>query len=141
MRGRWKGTGAGSFKGGKLVPVVELQSFLRLRVLVLMPFTNQPFFLVHHLDSETYSFRPNLEDACMLSRFSRVQLFATPWTVPHQAPLSMGFSKQEYWGPGIKPVSLTSPPLLGRFCTISTIWEAPVQRMGWLNSQAWSLLG
>ena len=28
---------------------------------------------------------------------SRVQLFATPWTVAHQAPLSMGFSKQEYW--------------------------------------------
>ena len=35
--------------------------------------------------------------ACILSRFSRVQLFATPWTVAHQAPLSMGFSTQEYW--------------------------------------------
>ena len=33
----------------------------------------------------------------MLSRFSRVQLFATPWTVTCQAPLSMGFSQQEYW--------------------------------------------
>ena len=28
---------------------------------------------------------------------SRVQLFATPWTVAYQAPPSMGFSKQEYW--------------------------------------------
>ena len=28
---------------------------------------------------------------------SHVQLFATPWTVAHQAPLSMGFSSQEYW--------------------------------------------
>ena len=28
---------------------------------------------------------------------SRVRLFATPWTVAHQAPLSMGFSSQEYW--------------------------------------------
>ena len=28
---------------------------------------------------------------------SRVQLFAAPWTVAHQAPLSMGFSRQEYW--------------------------------------------
>ena len=28
---------------------------------------------------------------------NRVQLFATPWTVAHQAPLSMGFSRQEYW--------------------------------------------
>ena len=34
---------------------------------------------------------------CMLSRFSRVQLFVTPWTVAHQAPLSMGFSRQESW--------------------------------------------
>ena len=28
---------------------------------------------------------------------SRVQLFATPWTIVYQAPLSMGFSRQEYW--------------------------------------------
>ena len=54
----------------------------------------------------------------MFSRFSRVQLFVTPWTVAHQAPLSMGFSRQEYWSgvpfpspgdlpdPGIEPVSL-----------------------------------
>ena len=33
----------------------------------------------------------------MLSCFSRVRLFATPWTAAHQAPLSMGFSIQEYW--------------------------------------------
>ena len=48
---------------------------------------------------------------------SRVRLFATPWTLVRQAPLSMGFSKQEYWSglpfpspgdlpnPGIKPGS------------------------------------
>ena len=34
---------------------------------------------------------------CVLSHFSRVQLFATLWTVVFQAPLSMGFSMQEYW--------------------------------------------
>ena len=33
----------------------------------------------------------------VLSHFSHVQLFVTPWTVDHQAPLSMGFSRQEYW--------------------------------------------
>ena len=33
----------------------------------------------------------------VLSRFSHVQLFATLWTVAHQASLSMGFSRQEYW--------------------------------------------
>ena len=50
-----------------------------------------------------------------LSHFSHVQLFATPWTVAHQAPLPMGFSRQEYWSelpfpspgdlphPGIEP--------------------------------------
>ena len=55
----------------------------------------------------------------MLSHFSHIQLFATPWTVAHQAPLSMGISGQEYWSdlpfsspgdllnPGIKPTSLT----------------------------------
>ena len=32
-----------------------------------------------------------------LSRFSRVRLFATPWTVARQGPLPMGFSRQEYW--------------------------------------------
>ena len=34
---------------------------------------------------------------CMLSRFSHVLLFETPWTVAHKASLSMGFSRQEYW--------------------------------------------
>ena len=33
----------------------------------------------------------------LLSHFSRVRLFATPWTVTHQAPLSVEFSRQEYW--------------------------------------------
>ena len=68
----------------------------------------------------------------MLSRFSHVQLFVTPWTVACQAPLSVGFPRQEYWSglpfpspgdlpdPGIEPVSLTSPAwaLVGRFFTI-----------------------
>ena len=35
--------------------------------------------------------------AKLLSHFSRVQLCAIPWTAAHQAPPSMGFSRQEYW--------------------------------------------
>ena len=35
--------------------------------------------------------------ACVLSHFSHVQLFSTLWTVALQVPLSMGFSRQEYW--------------------------------------------
>ena len=42
--------------------------------------------------------------------FSRVQLLATPWTAAYQAPLPMGFSRQEYWG----GVPLPSP---GKACT------------------------
>ena len=33
----------------------------------------------------------------LLSHFSRVRLCVTPWTVAHKAPLSIGFSRQEYW--------------------------------------------
>ena len=46
-----------------------------------------------------------------LSCFSRVQRFVTPWTVAHQAPLSMGFSRQEYWGglPCPAPEDLPDP--------------------------------
>ena len=67
---------------------------------------------------------------------SRVRLFATPWTVAHQAPLSMGFSRQEYWSglpcpppgdlpyPGIEPMSPASPALVGRFFTASATWKA-----------------
>ena len=43
--------------------------------------------------------------ACMVSRFSYVQLFVTPWTIAGQAPLSIGFSRQKYWS------RLPCPPL------------------------------
>ena len=71
----------------------------------------------------------------MLSHFSRVQLFVTPWTVACQAPLSMEFSRQEYWSgfpfpssrdlpdPGIEPKCLMSPALVGRFFITSATWE------------------
>ena len=61
------------------------------------------------------------------------QLFAALQTVAHQAPLSMGFSRQEDWsglpcpppgsppGPGVKP---TSPTLAGKFFTTCATWEA-----------------
>ena len=66
---------------------------------------------------------------------SGVGSFATPWTVSHQVPLSMGFSRQEYWSglplptpgdlpdPGIKPTSLVSPALAGSVFAISSTWE------------------
>ena len=73
----------------------------------------------------------------MFSRFSRVSLFETPWTIGYQAPLFMGFSRQEYWRglpsppPGdlldseIEPMSLTSPAKKpAGFFTTSATWEA-----------------
>ena len=38
-----------------------------------------------------------INGACMLSCFSHVRLFVTLWTVAHQVPLCLGFSRQEYW--------------------------------------------
>ena len=61
----------------------------------------------------------------------------TPWTAARQAPLSMGFSRQEYWSglplnppwalpnPGIEPTSLASPALACGSFTTSTTGEAP----------------
>ena len=63
----------------------------------------------------------------------RVRLFVTPWTVAQQAPLSMEFSRQEYWSgvpfpspgdipnPGIKSASPVSPALAGRFFTTALL--------------------
>ena len=67
----------------------------------------------------------------MLSHFSHVGLFATLWTQASHAPLSVEFSRQEYWSglscpspedlpnPGIKPTSLRSSALTGGFFAVS----------------------
>ena len=59
-----------------------------------------------------------------------------PWTIACQAPLSVGFSRQEYWcglpcllpgdlpDPGIKPACLLPPEFAGGFFTTSVTWEA-----------------
>ena len=49
--------------------------------------------------------------ACVLRPFRCVQLFSTPRTIAHQAPLSMGFSRQEYWCrlPCLPPGDLPNP--------------------------------
>ena len=76
----------------------------------------------------------------MLSRFSCVQLFATPWTVARQAPLSMRFSSQESWNgwplpppgdlldPEIEPSSLTTLALAGGFFTTCAISFSPLRK-------------
>ena len=67
----------------------------------------------------------------LLSLFSGIRLCVTLWTAAHQAPLSIGFSRQEYWSglpfpplghlsnPRIKSATLMSPALAGGFFTTS----------------------
>ena len=101
---------------------------------------------VHSLTSYSFSSSPFLvctrrkEESCMRSRLSRVWLFATLWTIAHQAPLSMRFSRQEYWSrllcpppgdlpnPGNQTHISYSPGLTGGFFTTSATWEAPKRR-------------
>ena len=73
-------------------------------------------------------------DAHMHAKSLHVWLCVTLWTLAHQAPLSVGFSRQEYWSglpfpspgdlrdPGMEPVSLTSPALADGFFTTSAPW-------------------
>ena len=53
---------------------------------------------------------------------SPVRLFATPWTIAHQAPLSMGFSRQEYWNglPFLSPGDLPNPGIEPRSPALQT---------------------
>ena len=65
------------------------------------------------------------EPLLLLSRFSRVQLCATPWTAAHQAPPSMGSSRQEYWSgvplPSPEPLQPNLTPLYTMFLP-SSLW-------------------
>ena len=79
----------------------------------------------------------------VINHFHCVQLLATLRTVAHQAPLSMGFSRQEHWSglscppprdlsdPEIEPVSLMFLGLAGRFFTTSATWEASIWMYIW----------
>ena len=55
------------------------------------------WFHVYHKVIQLYKYIYIYRYACVLSHFSHIRLFATQWTVAHQAPLSMGLSRQEYW--------------------------------------------
>ena len=61
---------------------------------------------------------------CMLSQFSCVQLFATLWTAACQAPLSMGFSRQEYWNGFHAPLQGIFPIEIEPTSSVSTELQA-----------------
>ena len=85
---------------------------------------------------EDFILEPSSRRLLCAHSHSRIWLFANPWTVARQAPLSTGFFRQEYCsglscpppgdlpGPRTEPASLTSPALGGRLFPTSTTWEA-----------------
>ena len=89
------------------------------------------------------------ERPVVLSHFSRVRLSVTPWTMAHQAPLSMGFFRQEHWSglpfpsPAIKyEVSEGSEvKSLSRVRLFATVWTVTSQAppsMGFSRQEYWS---
>ena len=102
--------------------------FLVLSVLFFSLHMFMKFLLIDSLILSSFVFC--LQDICVCAQsLSCVWLFVTPWTVAHHTPLSMVFSRQEYWhglpcfpswdlpNPGIKPMSLVSLVLIGEFLT------------------------
>ena len=79
----------------------------------------------------------------LLSYFSCVQLCATPWMAAHQAPPSLGFSRQEYWS-GLPFPSPTHVCMLSRFSHVRlyvTLWTAAHQAplsTGFSRQEYWS---
>ena len=74
-----------------------------------VPFRSVSPFII--LASLAYDCFLSIKVKVKVKSLSRVQLFATPWTVPYQAPPSMGFSRQEYWSglPFASPEDLPDP--------------------------------
>ena len=109
---------------------------------VKVPPCQSPTRSPHHKGSHGHQLLRLGSRVGVLSRFSRLQLFVTPWTVACQTPLSIGLSRQKYWSgllrpppgdlphPGIKPTSLMPPALAGGFFTTSSTWEAPTLTFG-----------
>ena len=115
--------------------------------MTIMEITKSSYY--NHKIEELYpqeawsGYQYGLYTTCVLGHFSRVRLCVTPWTIARQAPLSMGFSRQEFWNGlpcpppgdlpnlGIEPMSLTSPALAGGFFTTSATWKAPLHHTEW----------
>ena len=94
----------------QLLLLLLLSQFSRVRLCETPPHRWQPTRLPHPWDSlgKNIGVGCHFLLQCMkVKSESRVQLLATPWTVAHQAPPSMGFSRQEYWSGVLLP-----PPLM-----------------------------
>ena len=103
----WKWHGRSTRKGLTIQSVVLKQLFIHIGGKNKLKSLNQPYYTaISHAIAET-----GKQTRCSLMNnwikkmwhrhevksLSRVQLFATPWTVAYQAPLSMGFPRHQYW--------------------------------------------
>ena len=96
-------------------------------------FNKMGFITLVNVEKERLYLQRMKWSMCVLRCFSHVQLFATPWTVARQAPLSVGFSRQENWSglpfsslgdlpyPGIEPASFVSPLASGVYTASTTM--------------------
>ena len=98
-----------------------------------MFFTCEPFLLEGNLGIISVNFFLKFP-LCLCVLLSHVRLFATPWTIAHQTPVSMGFSGQEYWSglPSHSPGDLRNPGIKSK----SPAWRADSFLCVW-----WELLG
>ena len=133
-----------AWTGIHLIPQVCTPTYLRSRWEQQSPrrLQENPRAKVHLWRQPQRQWAPE----CMLGCFSRVWLFATVQTIAHQAPLSMGFSRQEYQGglpcpspgdrpnSGIEPTSLLFPAVAGGFFITSATWEAQASRHARLST-------
>ena len=118
LAGRFFITSATSRQGQRCMPFKSLLFLIRNQQLfpealsrrfLLISQTPKPLSVLdaHPLTTVSYQLLMFTDHACMLSHYSQVWLFVTLWTVAHQAPLSLGFSRQEYWS------GLPCPPSKG----------------------------
>ena len=96
------------YRSSRIFSIVGKSSWtLRIERLMFQIFR---MIMKFHPPDCTFALRLSLMCYAVLSHFCWIQLFATLWTVAYQAPLSMGFSRQEYWCglPFPSPPSLTA---------------------------------
>ena len=88
-------------------------------------------------------YKTRTKTTTLLNHFSRVRLCATPETAAHQAPLSLGFSRQEYWSgvPLPSPMHESESEVAQSCRTLRTPWTAACQAppsMGFSRQEYWS---
>jgi len=91
----------------------------------------------HFSNVQSCLLNERMRACCTLSRFSRVWLFATLWTAVHQSPLSMWFSRQEYWSgwPGPPPGGFPDDISFSSSTAGGFVTAEPPEKPKWMNAR------